>query len=146
MANSDSSRQPRPKRAYQWQDLQGLVSPAILSAPRLDWKQMDRRYVQYLIRTVHGDKVLWFEHLVLLAAVLESYIGLDPSTVAHRLQYLHCRWRVLFPAYGLDSWASWCPEEHLPRYLNDMQFSDTLHTRDEFLRAYTVAAEHSHAY
>src|SRR6266487_4751789 len=144
--NTFPMREPRPKKRYQWQDLRGLVSPAILSAPRLDWNQMDRRYFQYLIRTIHGDTVLWFEHLVLLTAVMESYIGLDPSTVVHRLQYLHCRWRVLFPAYGLTNFTDWHPEEHLPRYLNDRQFSDTLHTRDEFLRAYTVAAEHSQAY
>jgi hypothetical protein len=146
MTKPNPSREPRPKKGYQWQDLQGLVSPAILSAPRLDWSQMDRRSFQYLIRTVHGDDALWFEQLVLLAAVLETYIGLDPSTVAQRLQYIHARWRVLFPAYGLDSWTAWHPEEHLPRYLNDMQFPDTLHTRDEFLRSYTISAEHSQAY
>jgi hypothetical protein len=146
MTNTPPTSQPRPKKRYQGQDLQGLVSPAILSAPRLDWNQMDRRYFSYLIRTVHGDNAPWFEHLVLLAAVLDTYIGLDPSTVAQRLQYLHARWRMLFPAYGLTTWTSWRPEEHLPRYLNDRQFSDTLHTRDQFLRSYTVAAEHSQAY
>src|SRR5216684_3369426 len=140
MVKSDSSREPRPRKRYQWQDLQELVSPAILSAPRLDWNQMDHRYFQYLIRTVHADSVVWFEHLVLLAAVMETYIGLDPSTVAKYLPNLHVRWRVLFPAYGLTSFADWRPEEHLPHYLGDMQFPDTLHTREEFLRAYTVTA------
>ena len=146
MTNTPFNRSPRSKRVYQWQDLQGLVSPAILSAPRLNWSQMDRRYFQYLIRTVHGDQTVWFEHLVLLSAVMQTYIGLDPSTVHGRLALLHGRWRSLFPAYGLTTFADWHPEEHLPRYLNDQQFSDTLHTRDQFLRAYTVAAEHSHAY
>ncbi len=146
MTNTHPSRESRPKKQYHWQDLQGLVSPAILSAPRLDWNLMDRRHFQYLIRTVHGDTDLWFEHLVLLAAVLETYIGLDPSTVFNRLRYLHVRWRVLFPTYGLTNFTDWRPEEHLPRYLNDTQFSDTLHTREEFLRSYTVAAEHSQAY
>ncbi len=146
MTDTPPLRAPRLKKKYQWQDLQGLVSPTILSAPRLDWSQMDRRYFQYLIRTVYGDNAVWFEHLTLLAAVLEMYIGLDPSTVEKRLQYLHVRWRVLFPSYELATFADWRPEEHLPRYLNDVQFSDTLHTRDEFFRAYTVAAEHSQAY
>ncbi len=146
MTNTVPSREPRPKKRYQWQDLEGLVSPAILHAPRLDWGQMDSRYFQYLIRTVYGDGALWFEHLVLLAAVLETYIGLDPSTVQKYLPYLHCRWRALFPAYGLTSWTCWQPEEHLPRYLADPQFSDTLQTRDEFFRAYTVVAEYSQAY
>ncbi len=146
MTNIPLVRETRPKKQYHWQDLQGLVSPAILSAPRLHWNQMDHRYFQYLIRPVHGDTNLWFEHLVLLAAVLETYIGLDPSTVSNRLRYLHARWRILFPAYGLTSFTDWCPEQHLPRYLNDTQFPDTLNTRDEFLRAYTITAEHSQAY
>jgi hypothetical protein len=146
MAKSAPSRESRPRKHYQWQDLQGLVPPAILNAPRLNWGQMDHRYFQYLIRTVHGDNAVWFEHLVLLTAVMETYIGLDPSTVAKYLPNLHVRWRALFPAYGLTSFADWRPEEHLPRYLGDQQFSDTLHTRDEFLRAYIITAEHSHAY
>jgi hypothetical protein len=146
MTNTSRDPQPRPKKHYQWQDLQDLVSPALLSAPRLDWSQLDRRYFSYLIRTVPADQVPWFEHLVLLAAVLDSYIGLDPSTVAQRLQYLHGRWRRLFPASGLTAWTAWRPEEHLPRYLGDSQFPDSLHTRDQFLRSYTVAAEHAQAY
>src|SRR6266699_37936 len=70
--NTFPVREPRPKKRYQWQDLQGLVSPAILSAPRLDWERMDRRYFQYLIRTVHGDQAPWFEHLVLLTGTRKS--------------------------------------------------------------------------
>jgi hypothetical protein len=89
---------------------------------------------------------LWFEHLVLLAAVLETYIGLDPSTVQKYLPNLHCRWRFLFPAYELTSWASWHPEKHLPRSLADPQVADTLQTRAEFFRGYTVVAEYSQAY
>jgi hypothetical protein len=104
---------------------------------------MDRRYFQYLIRTVHGDQAPWFEHLVLLTAILETYIGLDPSSIAGRLHSLHGRWRALFPAYGLTTFAQWNPEEHLPRYLQDTHFSDSLTTRDDFFRNYTVAAEHS---
>lgn len=146
MTNTELVREPRPKKKYQWQDLEGLVSPALLRAPRLDWGKMASRYFQYLIRTVHGDEALWFEHLVLLTAVLETYIGLDPSTVHKYIPILHCRWRDLFPAYGLTSWASWHPEEHLPRYLADAQFADTLQTRDEFFRGYTVVAEYSQAY
>ena len=144
--NTFPVREPRPKKRYQWQDLQGLVSPAILSAPRLDWERMDRRYFQYLIRTVHGDQAPWFEHLVLLTAILETYIGLDPSSIAGRLHSLHGRWRALFPAYGLTTFAQWNPQEHLPRYLQDTHFSDSLTTRDDFFRNYTVAAEHSQAY
>jgi len=77
---------------------------------------------------------------------METYIGLDPSTVANRLQLLHGRWRSLFPAYGLVTFADWHPKEHLPRYLNDPKFSDKLYTRQEFLCVYTLAAEHSQAY
>lgn len=146
MSSTISLRKPRPRKEYQWQDLQELVPPAILSAPRLDWSRLDRRHLQYLIRTVHGDGVAWFEHLVLASAVLETYIGLDPATVQLHLQYLHGRWRMLFPAYGLITFVDWRPEEQLPRYLIDPTFSDTLNTRQAFLRSYTTAAEYSQAY
>jgi hypothetical protein len=52
MTNTPPVREPRPKKKYQWQDLEGLGSPVILCAPRLDWGKMDSRYCHYLIRTV----------------------------------------------------------------------------------------------
>lgn len=146
MSNMSATRKPRPRKLYVWQDLQELVPAALLSAPRLDWSCVDRRQVQYLIRTVHTDDVAWFEYLVLAAAVLETYIRLDPKTVQLHLQNLHGRWRQIFPAYSLATFSDWCPEEHLPRYLIDATFSDTLNMRQEFLRSYTTVAEYSQAY
>jgi hypothetical protein len=146
MSNPTGPRQSDAKKVSQWQDLQDLVPPAILAAPRLDWSAVDRRSIQYLIRTVHGDGSVWFEHLVLLTAVLASYIGLDPQTVYLKVPYLHGRFRVLFPSYGLTIFADWSPEEHIPRYLSDQTTTDSLHTRQAFLQAYTGAAEYSQAY
>src|SRR6266568_4720238 len=146
MSNTSTERQNSSKRVYQWQDLQNLVPSAILTAPRLDWSAVDRRHIQYLIHTVNGDGVVWFEHLVLLTAVLATYIGLDPATVHLHMPYLHGRWRQLFPAYGLTTFADWQPEEHIPRYLSDQTFTDSLNTRQEFLRSYTTVAEYSQAY
>src|SRR3977135_4459363 len=114
MSNSETTQRSGSKRGYQWQDLQDLVPSAILTAPRLDWNAVDRRHIQYLIRTVHGDGAAWFEQVVLLTAVLASYIGLDPATVYLKVPYLHGRFRMLFPSYGLTTFADWHPEEHIP--------------------------------
>jgi hypothetical protein len=146
MSNPAGEQKPGSKRVYQWQDLQDFVSPAILSAPRIDWGAVDHRNIQYLIRTVHGEGAVWFEHLALLTAVLASYIGLDPASIEHHITNLHGRWRQLFLAYGFTAVADWRPEEHLPRYLTDQTFTDSLNTRQDFLRAYTTDSEYSQAY
>lgn len=146
MSNPTTAQKSGSKRGYQWQDLQDLVSPAILSAPRIDWSAVERRHIQYLIRTVHSEGGGWFEHLVLLTAVLATYIGLDAASVDHHLSNLHGRWRQLFLTYGLTTVADWQPEEHLPRYFHDQTFTDSLNTRQDFLRIYTTDAEYSQAY
>lgn len=146
MSDTLSEIESRSKKRHQWQDLQKLVPSAILTAPRLDWNAVDSRHIHYLIRTVRKDEVAWFEHLVLLTAVLATYIGLDPATVHLHMPYLHGRWRTLFPAYGLTTFEDWHPEEHIPRYLIDQTITDTLNMRQEFLRSYTTVAEYSQAY
>jgi hypothetical protein len=146
MSNVSTERQNSPKKVYQWQALQDLVPSVILTAPRLDWSAVDRRHIQYLIRTVHSEGAVWFEHLVLLTAVLATYIGLDAATINHHLSNLHARWRQLFLTYGLTTVADWQPEEHLPRYFHDQTFTDSLNTRQEFLQSYTTDAEYSQAY
>ena len=145
MSNTVTLRKPGSQKVYQWQDLQDLVPSAMLTAPRLDWSAVNRRHIQYLIRTVNGHGAVWFEHLVLLTAVLATYIGLDPATVHLHMPYLHGRWRQLFPAYGLTTFADGQPEEHLPRYLSDQTCTDSLNTRQAFLRSYTTVAESSQA-
>lgn len=146
MSNPAISQKSGSKKVYQWQDLQELVSPAMLSAPRIDWSAVERRHIQYLIRPVHGEGAVWFEHLALLTAVLATYIGLDASTIDHHLSNLHARWRQLFLTYELTAVADWRPEEHLARYFNAQSFIDSLHTRQEFLQSYTTDGEYSQAY
>ena len=146
MSDQTTLQESGSKKVYQWQDLQDLVSPAILNAPRLDWRAVDRRHVHSLICTVHAESAVWFEHLTLLTAVLASYIGLDAATVKQPITNLHGRWRQLFLAYGFTAVADWQPEEHLPRYFHDQPFPDSLNTRQDFLQAYTADAEYSQAY
>jgi len=146
MSSTASMGRTRPRKEYQLQDLQELVPSVMLRAPRLDWGRLDRRHLNYLVRTVHGDEAMWFEHLVFNAAILAAYIGLEPHTVQLHLHYLHGRWRLLFPAYELRAFTEWNPEEHLPRYLVDPTFTDTLNTRQNFLRTYTISADYSQAY
>src|SRR5260370_35794399 len=113
MSSTISTHKIRPRKEYQLRDLQELVPSALLNAPRLDWDRLDRRHLNYLIRTVHGVEVVWFEHLVFTTAMLATYIDLEPHTVQLHLQYLHGRWRTLFPAYGLATFAEWNPADHL---------------------------------
>lgn len=141
-----STRTPGNKRqeAWCWQRLQGLVSAKVLAAPRVDWERVDGRCIRYLAQSVAGSP--WLDHLAFLTVVLTSYAALDATTVLKHLQNLHPRWRELFRAYGLVRVSEWWPAEHIPRYLRDSQFEDTLHTRQEFLRRYVSAAAHIQAY
>ncbi len=132
------------QQAWSWQRLEELVSAEVLAAPRVDWERVDSRCIRYLVQRVTGFP--WLDHLAFLTAVLTSYAGLDARTVLAHLQNLHPRWRTLFPAYGLGSVGDWWPAEHIPRYLRDSRFEDTLHTRQEFLSRYVSAAAHTQAY
>jgi hypothetical protein len=136
--------QRKPNETWSWQQLEGIVDSAILAAPRLDWAQVDGRCIRYLVQSVAGSP--WADQLALLSAILTGYAGLDAKTVLGHLQSLHPRWRALFPAYGLQAFREWQPTEHMPRYLSDSQFADTLNTRQEFLRHYASAATHTQAY
>src|SRR5258708_543034 len=126
------------------QELQGVVHPDILAAPRLNWREVFPRFTARLLRTAIGEP--WVNHLAFMVVVLTSYTRLDRSTIRSSMYNLHARWRVLFPAYHLTSFNDWNPVEHLPRYLNDTMLPDSFETRQEFLRLYTAAARHTHAY
>lgn len=126
------------------QDLQGVLHPAILTAPRLDWREVNPNYISYLLRAVVGSP--WLNHLALMIAVQTLYIKLERGTTERCLYNLHARWRVLFPAYQLSSIEDWNPVEHIPRYLNDTSLPDSFQTRQEFLRAYSASVHHTHAY
>lgn len=141
---STSATRSRRQVEWSWQRLQGLVAAEVLAAPRVDWERVDGRCIRYLVQHVAGCP--WLDHLAVLTAVLTSYAGLDPQTILDQLQSLHPRWRVLFPAYGLQAFSEWWPSEHIPRYLNDLRFADTLYTRQAFLRCYFSAAAHTQAY
>ncbi len=135
---------PATTPATSWQDLEGVVDPRILHAPRLNWEAVDPRAVRYLNMQVAG--ALWVDHLALLVGVLTAHARLDASTVRSRLYSLHVRWREIFAHFHLTTFQDWEPAEHLPRYLNDPDFDDTFETRQEFLRTYGAAVHHVYGY
>jgi hypothetical protein len=93
-------KQPRP---FSLEQFQAIVDPHILAAPRLNWEQVQRRTLNYLIEQVAGS--LWIDHLALLVGVSICHARLDPKTVDMRLRTLHRRWQILFPAYHLTDFA-----------------------------------------
>jgi hypothetical protein len=127
-----------------WQALEGLVHPAILSGPQLDWSCVETRIIGYLKSSVSQSP--WLNQLAFLAVVLTTYAGLDVQTIVRQISRLHARWRKLFAAYGLTAFADWKPTEHIPRYLGDAELSDTPQTRQSFLRVYCSSAQHTQAY
>lgn len=134
----------RRRESWHWRRLQGLVTPALLAAPLVDWAQMDWRIVRYLVRTVAGTS--WLDPLALMAGVLVCYARLDVATVLKHLRNLHCRFQTILPACGLATFQHWRPEEHVTRYLRDPDLNDTEATRQEFLKRYVSASVHLHRY
>jgi hypothetical protein len=124
--------------------LRGVVDPVILDAPRLNWERIDPRFIRYLKTQVNGTP--WVNHLALLVAVLVSHTKLDMGTVKVRMYTLHARWRTIFTSYNLVNFADWNPIEHLPRYINDKDLSDTFETRQGFLKIYSAATRHVQMY
>ena len=68
------------------------------------------------------------------------------STTSSRLVSLHCRFKTIFPQYGLTQLNEWHPDDYLARYLNDPALSDSFNTRQEFLRNYTASTRNLEAY
>ena len=124
--------------------LEGFVDAAILHAPHLDWHTVDLRVIRYLKTNVSGQP--WMNHLALIAVVLASHSRVDQSTVRNRISVFHVRWRDLFLAYDLVTFADWKPSEHFSRYLNDPVLPDSLRTRQEFLRIYAATTHHIQVY
>jgi len=89
------------------QELQGVVHPDILAAPRLNWREVFPKFTAHLLRTAIGEP--WVNHLAFMVVVLTSYTRLDRTTIERCLYNLHARWRVLFPAYHLTSFNDWDP-------------------------------------
>jgi integrase len=134
----------RQQAEVSWQQLQTLLHPDIIHAPRLDWSHVNPRSVCYLVREV--QEMPWLNHLALVTAILYSHTKLNPRTVEGRMYGLHARFRVLFPRYQIVSFTDWDPGEHFPRYIDDAELADTLNMRHAFLRDYTAVVHHSIAY
>jgi len=142
--NEHSSSAKKPKSVISWQELHKMIHPALASAPQLDWSEIDRRSLGYLLGTV--SEMLWLNHLAFLVAVLTSYARLDAQTIVRDANRLHARWHMLFPRYQITTFDEWQPEEHIARYIADTQIADTAQTRQSFLRTYASVAHHSQAY
>jgi hypothetical protein len=142
--NEHSSSAKKPKSVISWQELHKMIHPALASAPQLDWSEIDRRSLGYLLGTV--SEMLWLNHLAFLVAVLTSYARLDAQTIVRDANRLHARWHMLFPRYQIKTFDEWQPEEHIARYIADTQIADTAQTRQSFLRTYASVAHHSQAY
>ena len=132
------------EHADTWQNLQKMMHPAILTAPGLIWSEVDPLFIRFLSKNAVGTP--WLNHLALAVIVMTTHARLDRQTIASHMYPLHARWRVLFPAYGLTAFKDWKPLEHIPRYLNDTEIEDSISTRQDFLRRYSGAAHHTHAY
>ncbi len=121
-----------------WQQFQETVDPHLLTAPKIDWDQVERRFMNYIIVKTAGRP--WCNHLALFLGVATCYAKLDRQSIKSRLHSMHCRFDHLFTSYQLADFSEWDPAEHLTRYMNDPQETDSLETRCEFMRSYTAVA------
>ncbi len=119
-----------------WQQFQDTVDPFLLTAPKVSWDQVERKFMNYLNMKVAGRP--WCNHLALFLGVATCYAKLDAQSIKTRMYSMHCRLESLFASYQLTDFAEWDPVEHLTRYMNDPQGTDSLETRNDFLRSYTA--------
>ncbi len=126
------------------QDLQMLLHQDIVSAPQLDWDQVNFRFIRFLSKEVRETP--WFHHLALTVAVLATHARLDRQTVQGYMYTLNARWRTIFSCYQLTTFEEWNPLEHVPRYLEDSTLADSFKTRQEFLPTYVAVVRHMLAY
>src|SRR2546421_10290188 len=140
----ESSRTPEGEGVRLVQALTPVVHPAILSAPRVQWHDVEPEYLRYLLNHVAGTA--WMNPLALALVILQTSVRLGTRSLSRVLSELHARWRVLFPTYGLVTFADWNPVEHLSRSLHDQDLSDSISTRQEILSAYASTSAHMHAY
>jgi len=126
------------------QDLQMLLHQDIVSAPQLDWDQVNFRFIRFLSKEVRETP--WFQQLALTVAVLATHARLDRQTVQGYMYTLNARWRTIFSHYQLATFEEWNPLEHVPRYLEDSTLADSFKTRQEFLRTYVAVVRHMLAY
>src|SRR6266487_4609789 len=105
------------------QQLHTLLPSAIMSAPCLDWSQVNFRFTRFLYKEVR--EVSWFNHLAFIVAILATHARLDHQTVQGYMYTLNARWRTIFARYSLTTFEEWNPLEHFPRYLEDTTLPDS---------------------
>jgi hypothetical protein len=119
-----------------WQQFQETVDPLLLTAPKINWDQVERRFMNYITVKIAGRP--WCNHLALFLGVATCYAKLDRQSIKARLHAMHCRFDMIFTTYQLTDFSEWEPVEHLTRYMNDPEGLDSLETRVEFMRSYTA--------
>ncbi len=119
-----------------WQQFQGTIDPLLLTAPKINWDQVERRFMNYITVKTAGRP--WCNHLALFLGVATCYAKLDRQSIKARLHSMHCRLDTIFTSYQLTDFSEWDPVEHLTRYMNDLEGTDSLETRCEFMRSYTA--------
>ncbi|HEY6410284.1 MAG TPA: hypothetical protein VIY29_22755, partial [Ktedonobacteraceae bacterium] len=119
-----------------WQQFQETVDPLLLTAPKINWDQVERRFMNYITVKTAGRP--WCNHLALFLGVATCYAKLDWQSIRSRLHSLHCRFDAIFTAYQLTDFSEWDPVEHLTRYMNDPEGPDSLEKKVEFMRSYTA--------
>ena len=127
-----------------WQHLQTTFPPELLHAPFVDWGKVEPTLIRYLYNEARDTP--WFYHLAFCMAILVSHTRLDWSSIRSRCYGFQARFRVLFPRYGISSWQEWNPSEHMRRYINDAELTDTLQIRQDFLHLYSSSARHAATY
>lgn len=127
-----------------WPQLQMLLHPDIVHAPRLNWSQVHPRVRHHLLYEVREHP--WLNQLALLAVILASHAKQDQHTVECKIYGLHARFREIFPRYQMSSVVDWNPSVHIPRYLEDGELADTPSTRYQFLVYYCASVHHSSVY
>jgi len=145
-----AQRDDTPPRSDNWDELQGLIAPEVLRAPRT-WGDLTYRpntqplhpkITTYLRRTVAGTP--WGDHLALLSAVLIAQ-KIDVLTVRTYLQTLHNRFERIFAALPLGSMEEWSVDVqmYMARYLRgDIVPGDSQATRSQFWILYNTSARH----
>src|SRR5260370_31787458 len=105
------------------QQFQENIDPALLSAPRFNWDQVDRGLLSYMNTHVFGT--FWFNHLAFMIGVSSCYAHHDMKTVRGRLHSLHLRFKTIFQMYGVTHFTECDPAEHIARYINDTLGDDS---------------------
>ncbi len=136
----EEKKTPQPEIEQAWGYLRQVLPPELLSAPLLNWDEVDAVLVLYLYRQVRDTP--WFIPIAFMLAIQRSYGRQNVNTIFRRLNSLHTRWRTIFPRYNISSFEEWNPSTYLPQYLSDPELPDTLTMRQMFLSSYTAVTNH----